>query len=157
MSEAPSASEIIDRLGLEPLPLEGGQWSLAWRNEHVSAIYFLIRPGDFSALHALAVTEVWHHYGGDPAQMVLLEPDGGIDRPVLGSDLGAGQRPMVGVAPGVWMGAATLGEWTLIGTTVSPPYEDEHFTLATRAELLASHPAAATDIMALTRPAGQEP
>lgn len=151
------ADEIIERLGLEPLPVEGGRWAVAWRDEAISAIYFLVRPGDFSALHALTVTELWHHYDGAPAQMVLLGPGGAVDRPVLGPDLAAGQRPFVGVRPGVWMGATTLGAWSLLGTTIAPPYEDEFFTLARREDLLASHPDAAADIEALVRPVGQEP
>lgn len=152
-----TANEIIERLGLEPLPQEGGQWAVSWRNEHVSAIHFLLRPGDFSALHALSATELWHHHDGAPVQMVLLGPDGAVDRPVLGSDLAAGQRPTVGVAPGVWMGASTLGDWSLLSTSVTPPYEDDHFTLGERDRLLVSHPGAAADIDALTRPVGEEP
>ena len=152
-----TADEIIVRLGLEPLRVEGGQWSVSWRNEAMSAIYFLVRPGDFSAMHRLTVTELWHHHAGAPATMLLLAPDGSIDRPVLGLDLAAGQRPQVGVAPGVWMGAATKGAWSLLGTSLAPPFEDEFFTLGRRDELIASHPAAAADIEALTRPPGQEP
>ncbi len=152
-----TAAEIIDRLGLEPLPLEGGQWAVAWRNEDVSAIHFLLRPGDFSAFHALTATELWHHNAGAPVQMVLLHPDGSIERPILGLDLASGHQPMVGVGPGVWMAATTLGEWSLVATSVTPPYEDEYFTLAERDALLASHPAAAADIEALTRDVGAEP
>ncbi|MEL6982579.1 MAG: cupin domain-containing protein [Actinomycetota bacterium] len=152
-----TAADIIERLGLQPLPMEGGQWAVSWRNEHVSAIHFLLQPGDFSALHALAATELWHHHDGAPVQMVLLGPGGSVERPVLGSDLAAGHRPMVGVEPGVWMGASTLGEWSLLSTSVTPPYEDHHFTLGGRDQLLASHPDAAADIEALTRPIGEEP
>lgn len=157
MSAELTAAEIIDRLGLEPLPLEGGQWAVSWRNDDVSAIHFLLQPGDFSAFHALTATELWHHNGGAPVQMVLLHPDGSIERPVLGIDLAAGHQPMVGVGPRVWMAAATMGEWSLVATSVSPPYEDDRFTLADRAALLASHPAASSDIEALTRPVGEEP
>lgn len=152
-----TADEIIDQLGLEPLPMEGGQWAVAWRNADVSAIHFLLRPDDFSALHALTATELWHHHGGAPVQMLLLHPDGRIERPILGPDLASGHQPMVGVAPGVWMGAATTGAWSLLATSVSPPYEDDRFALADRTELLASHPTAAAEIEALTRPVGQEP
>lgn len=151
------AGEAIARLGLEPLPTEGGQWSVAWRDDSISSIYFLVRPNDFSAMHSLTVTELWHHYAGAPATMLLLGADGSIERPVLGPDLAAGQRPMVGVSPGVWMGAATMGAWSLLGTTMAPPYQDEFFTLARRDALLASHPDAADAIESLTRPIGQEP
>lgn len=147
-----SPQQIIDLLGLEPLPEEGGMWTTSWREEGtISAIYFLVRPGDFSALHRLSMTELWHHYAGAPVQMLLLAADGGIERPVLGTDLAAGQRPFVAVPAGVWMGAATEGEWSLLGTSMSPPYEHGHFELGHRADLVASHPAAAAEIEALTR------
>ena len=41
--------------------------------------------------------------------------------------------------------------------SLAPPFEPEFFTLATRDELLASHPDAAADIEPLVRPVGQEP
>lgn len=157
MDTEPTADQIIDALGLEPLATEGGHWSQAWRGNDISSIYFLIRPDDFSALHSLTVTELWHHYAGAPARMLLLGPGGVIDRPVLGSDLAAGQRPFVGVPPGVWMGAATTGAWSLLGTTLTPPFELEFFELARRDDLLAGWPEARIEIEALTRAEGQEP
>ncbi len=151
------ADEIIEELGLEPLTAEGGQWTVAWRDEGLTSIYYLVRPGDFSAMHRLSVTEVWHHYGGAPTRMLLLDEDGSIERPVLGPDLAAGQRPLVGVPAGVWMGAATDGAWSLLGTTLTPPWDDSFFTLGRRDELVARFPDAAEEIDALTRPEGEEP
>lgn len=146
-----TADEIVRLLGLEPLPLEGGRFRQIWRDEHGSAIYFLMQPGEFSALHRLTSTELWHHYAGAPASMLLLEPGGAVRRPVLGDDLAAGQRPFVPVAAGVWMGAETLGEWSLVGTTMAPPYVPEGFELGRREELVERYPAAATEIARLVR------
>ncbi|MEM9564323.1 MAG: cupin domain-containing protein [Actinomycetota bacterium] len=151
------ADEIIKRLGLEPLATEGGQWTVAWRDEGLSSIYFLVRPDDFSAMHRLSVTEVWHHYAGAPTRMLLLGDDGSIERPVLGSDLAAGQRPLIGVPAGVWMGAATEGAWSLLGTTLTPPWDESFFTIGKRDELVVRYPDAAEEIDALVRPEGDEP
>lgn len=142
---------IIELLELEPLPEEGGRWKLAWIDERCGAIYYLMQPGDFSAMHRLTGPELWHFYAGSPVEMVLLDPDGSVRRPTLGPDLVAGERPLQPVATGVWMGASTTGAWTLVGTTMAPPYDPAGFELGDRDELVAAYPAAADAIVALTR------
>jgi predicted cupin superfamily sugar epimerase len=146
-----TAQEIADRLGLEPLPEEGGLFRRTYADGHSSAIYYLLADGDFSALHALTAVETYHHYAGAPLQMLLLHPDGRIERPVLGTDLAAGQRPQLAVPAGTWQGSRPAGEWVLVGTTMAPPFEWEMFTLGQRAQLQARYPGAAAEIAALTR------
>ena len=148
---AMSADEVIALLGLEPLEGEGGMLAPTWRDEQSSAIYYLMRPGDFSALHRLSGTELWHHYAGAPVEMLLLEPGGAVRRPMLGDDLAIGQRPMVAVPAGVWMAAATTGDWSLTGATLAPPYSEDGFELGDRGELAEAYPEAAADIARFTR------
>lgn len=97
-----------------------------------SAIYYLLRPGEQSAWHRVDATEIWHHYAGAPLRLSLAAAGG--DEParhhVLGDDIAAGQRPQVVVAPGEWQSAMTLGDWTLVGCTVSPAFRFEGFELA---------------------------
>ena len=145
------ADEVIDLLGLEPLPGEGGQWAQTWRDDHSTAIYFLLRPGDFSALHRLDSVELWHHYAGAAVDMLLLEPGGAVARPRLGDDLAAGQRPLVVVGAGTWMAAATCGDWSLVGTTMAPGYHEAGFELGNRAQLVEAYPDVSADIERLTR------
>lgn len=147
-----TGDEVTSLLGLEPLPDEGGMWAQTWRDEHGAAIYFLVRPTDFSAMHRLDIAELWHHYAGAPVAMLLLHPDGSSERPMLGDDLAAGHRPIVGVPSGVWMGAETTGEWSLTGTTTAPPWEPECFHLGDPHLLAQAYPEAAADISRLTRP-----
>ena len=142
---------MIELLGLEPLTGEGGQWAQAWRDEHCSAIYFLLRPGDFSALHRLGGVELWHHYSGAAVEMLLLEADGTVLRPRLGVDLAAGERPVMAVGAGAWMAAGTTGEWSLVGTTMAPPFDEASFEIGDRATLSAEFPEAAADIRRFTR------
>jgi predicted cupin superfamily sugar epimerase len=146
-----TGAEVAALLGLAPLPHEGGMWAQTWIDEHSTAIYFLMQPGDFSAVHRLDGPEIWHHYAGAPARMLVLHGDGTVSRRLLGDELGAGERPCVVVPSGDWMAAETLGEWTLVGTTMAPPYTDEGFQLGDRAELTARYPEAAADIVRLTR------
>jgi predicted cupin superfamily sugar epimerase len=144
-------AEIARRLGLEPLPAEGGLFRRTVSEPQLSAIYYLLAGEDFSALHVLEATEVYHFYDGAPLRMLLLHPDGRIEQPVLGRDLAVGQRPQLAVPAGVWQGSSSVGKWTLVGTTVAPPFEWAGFRLGDRAELTAAYPAAAARIAELTR------
>ena len=94
---------------------------------------------------------MYHHYAGDPALLLLLHPDGQVTEPVLGPDLEGGQRPQVLVPAGVWQGSSTLGRWSLLGTTMTPPYTDEMFELGRRDDLLGEWPTATARITDLTR------
>lgn len=148
------ASQVIAALRLEPLPHEGGMWAQTWIDERSTATYFLMQPGDFSALHRLHGPEIWHHYAGAPARLVMLHRDGTVTRSILGDDLEAGERPCLVVPAGAWMGAETLGEWTLVGNTMAPPYSEGGFELGDREELCERYPGAFDDIVRLTREDG---
>ena len=125
-----TAEELVSQLGLIPHP-EGGSYAETWRDEHQSAIYYLLRAGEESAWHRVADrSEVWHHYAGGTLRLDVSD-DGESQRSyVLGTDVGAGERPQLAVPAGSWQSAAPLGEWTLVGCTVSPPFTFDAFELA---------------------------
>jgi predicted cupin superfamily sugar epimerase len=143
--------DLIRQLDLVPLPVEGGMYRQTFKDEHSTAIYYLVVPGDFSGLHRLTLPEVFHFYAGAPARMLLLNPDGSVDEPVLGIDLAAGQRPQIVVLAGTWQATETLGEWTLLGTTMAPGYTDECFELGGRRDLVEQYPGARERIERLAR------
>ncbi len=154
MSHPPDRLDVesIKRLlGLQPLADEGGWWSQVWYDERSSAIYYLLTPDDFSALHRLPGPEVYHHYLGAPVELVTLDDDSGLRRRILGPDLAAGQRPALVVDGGQWQGSRTKGAWSLVGTTMAPRFEVEHFELADRSTLTDRYPDAAELIDKLTR------
>jgi uncharacterized protein len=152
----PSADDVARLLELEPLPHEGGRYRRTHIDASSSAIYFLLGPDDASAMHRLRGPEVWHHYAGAAARLLLLHPDGRVDQLLMGSDLQGGQRPQVVVPPGVWMGAVTTGAFSLFGMTMAPPYADVDFELGDPDELAAAYPAAGDLLAAIARrsPAG---
>jgi predicted cupin superfamily sugar epimerase len=145
-----TVAEIVDLLDLEPLPHEGGLYAQTLVDPHATAIYYLLEPPAFSALHRLTSTEVFHHYAGAPAQMLLLHEDGSITEPVIGTDLARGERPQVIVPAGTWQGTSSRGEWTLLGTTMAPGFTWEGFELGERASLLERWPSAGERITELT-------
>ena len=158
------ARQIITQLALAPLPDEGGWFRRTWTSPvrladgraAGSAIYFLVTPEDFSALHRLATDEVWLSHAGDALEHVTLDAAGGAARVTrLGGDVGAGEVPQLVVPGGVWQGArlaagGTRG-WALVSCTMAPAWAEREFALGRRAELTAEFPAARAQIAALTR------
>jgi len=146
-----SAAHIVDLLGLEPLPDEGGLYRQTHIDHCSTAIYYLLLSPEISAIHRLAGPEIYHWYAGDPLELALLGGEEGFRDEVLGPDLAAGQRPQIVVPGGIWQGSRSSGSWTLLGTTMAPGFTWDHFTLGDRAELIDQFPQAARTIRALTR------
>jgi hypothetical protein len=142
--------EIVDGLGLTPLPVEGGLWGQSWRDETCSAIYYLLVAPEFSGMHRLDRVEIFVHHAGAPVRMTLVH-DGAVVEHVLGTDVAAGQRPQVVVPAGAWQASETLGEWTLMGTVVVPPYTDDSVEFASAEALVAEHPDHADRLRPLCR------
>jgi predicted cupin superfamily sugar epimerase len=157
-------------LGLVPHPVEGGYFAETYRSaEQIpasglpsrygaaraagTAIYYLLTPDTFSAMHRLASDEIFHFYLGDPVEMLHLHPDGSHRIVVIGPDLEGGQRPQVVVPRDSWQGARLIpgGRYALLDTTVAPGFDYVDYETGPRASLLVSHPGAKELILALTR------
>ncbi len=127
------ADAVRETLALDPHP-EGGHYRETWADEACTAIYYLLEAGDRSAWHRIRDrVEIWHFYAGAPLQLsVDLEgPGTAATRQIdLGTGLSAGQRPQAIVPAGAWQSACSLGAWTLVGCTVTPPFTFEAFDLA---------------------------
>lgn len=164
------AKTVAERLGLEPLPGEGGYYRETWRSAESpealperysgrrpfgTAIYFLLTdaPEGFSAWHRLATDEVYHFYLGDPVELCLLRPGAQSERLTLGHDLVAGQHVQVVAPRGVWQASRLVarGRWALLGTTMAPGFDWADFELARAEELLEGWPDHADLIRSLTR------
>jgi hypothetical protein len=149
---------LIHRLGLQPLPVEGGLFRQTWRgpDNAGTCIYGLLtdEPDSFSALHRLPTDEIWHFYLGDPLDMLLLHADGSAAHVTLGSDILAGQHCQLIVPAGTWMGARVhgRGHFALFGCTMAPGFDARTFEAGDRDALVAAFPAHAAAIRTLTRP-----
>lgn len=131
-----NAKEIISLLDLAPHP-EGGWYRQTFRDSEdggrgaSTAIYYLLERGQRSHWHRVTdAAEVWHHYAG--AALLLRSSDDGhaVSDVVLGSDLAKGQRPQAVIPANVWQSAESLGDFTLVGCTVSPGFEFSSFEMA---------------------------
>ena len=153
-----SANEVIQKFGLVPLPEEGGFYKQTFKdsmkalgdtfsdkNEKRSlstCIYYLVTESEFSGLHSVKSTEIFHFYAGDPVRMVQIRHDGKLDEIIIGNNIAKGEVPQVIVEPYVWQGTKLLpgGSWALMGCTVSPGFEFEDFINGNRDELTEKFP-----------------
>jgi uncharacterized protein len=160
-----TARDLIQRLGLQKHPKEGGYFVETYRSavsqsfngypaarSIATAIYYLITPDSFSAMHRLPGDEIFHHYLGDAVEMLLLHPTGEHEIVKLGKDLANGERPQVVVPGGTSQGSllAPGGEFALLGCTMSPGFDYADYEHGQRAALTKEFPAAAERIVALT-------
>lgn len=169
LAAVPSTAQAwIRRLGLRPHP-EGGHYRETYRSaEQIAAahlprrfggartlstaIYYLLRAGERSALHRIKSDEIWHHYAGDVVIVWMLDEHGSAREARLGADGARAGEPQLVVPAGVWYGArlADGGDYALLGGTVAPGFEFADFELADGATLRARHPRHAAWIAALT-------
>ena len=131
-----TADELIAQLGLMPHP-EGGWYRERFRHVpegggrgDATAIYFLLKAGERSHWHRIDAIEIWHHYTGAPLELSIARDGAKPERHVLGSDFARGEHPQIVVPKGAWQAARSLGDWTLVGCTVSPAFEFAGFELA---------------------------
>lgn len=168
------AKRLIDQLKMERIPQEGPWFTLTYQSTDFldgktlpsryrggnrsagSAIYALETVEDFSALHRLQTDEIWHFYGGDPLELLLLHPDGHGEIVILGADVLAGQHPQFVVPRGVWQGSRPLGKgedaYSFFGDTLAPGFDYADFEIGYRNELQKQYPQFARQIERLTRP-----
>ncbi|PYD82061.1 hypothetical protein CFR80_08695 [Komagataeibacter oboediens] len=166
-----AAQALISHLHMEKIPHEG-PWFVqtlksgetadggpatgaAGERRAYSAIYLLLTHQDFSAMHRLATDEVWHFYGGDPATLLLLYPDGHGETRVWGGNVLAGEEPQILVPRGTWMGAMPRGTartaYTFGGNTLSPGFDYADYEQGYRDDLIARYPEFTRQITELTR------
>jgi uncharacterized protein len=165
-----TAAQLISRLGLQPHPAEGGYFAETYRSgEQVSsealpgryhgprslgtAIYYLVTPDSFSAMHRLRSDEVFHFYLGDPVEMLQLRPGGSGLRLILGQDILEGMQLQVVVQQGVWQGLHLVpgGRFALLGTTVAPGFDYADYEHGDRETLIRAYPQLRDFISRLTR------
>ncbi|HUO94074.1 MAG TPA: cupin domain-containing protein [Rhizomicrobium sp.] len=129
------AEQLIAQLGLKPHP-EGGHFRETFRDAdsasqraRSTAIYFLLKAQEESRWHRIDAAELWHWYRGAPLALRIAE-NGVVKTLVLGNDIANGQAPQIVVPPNAWQSARSLGAYTLVGCTVAPGFQFEHFELA---------------------------
>lgn len=163
------AERWIEALQLRPHP-EGGwfrefyrapetipQQSLPGRfggDRHFStAIYFLLKRSEFSALHRIKQDELWHFYDGTSLKIHIIDPAGRYSVKTLGRNIESGEGLVAVVKAGSLFGAmvADPDSFALVGCTVAPGFDFADFELPDREQILNQYPQHHDIINKLTR------
>ncbi|MDV2451229.1 cupin domain-containing protein [Xanthomonas hortorum] len=146
-----TAADLIRSLDLAPHP-EGGHFRRVYASARevtdggqarpaLTAIRFLLSAGECSAWHRVDAEESWHWQQGDALELLIYdEASGQLQRLTL--DAAERGEPMHVVPAGCWQAARSLGDFTLVGCTVSPGFVWEGFALLDDASPLAAQLAA---------------
>jgi len=130
-----TADRLIAALDLAPHP-EGGHYRETFRDAPgpggraaSTAILFLLKAGEVSRWHRVDAVEIWHWHGGGAIELTAADAGG---RRVwrLGGDIEAGETPQAVIPAGAWQMARPLGDYALVGCTVTPGFEFAGFELA---------------------------
>lgn len=135
----PRAAGLIRELELEPHP-EGGHFRRVYASATqlvangrtrpaLTAIRYLLAGGERSRWHRVDADEAWHWQEGGALELLQFDP--AMDRlhSIALGDSVQGLRPMHVVQAGVWQAARPLGDYALVGCTVSPGFVWEGFEL----------------------------
>lgn len=122
--DTPDARQLIEQLGLAPLPREGGWYRETYRSRATcptpcgerslaTAIYYLLTPDTFSAWHRLPGDELYHAYAGDPVELFTIDSAGSLQRTLLGTRVNRGEPPQHLVPGGCWQASRLVagGVW----------------------------------------------
>jgi uncharacterized protein len=117
-----------------------------------SVLYFLVSPERRLALHRIRSDQMYHHYLGDPLEVLLLYTDGRGEVRVVGSDLTAGMRPQL-VIPGGTFHVSRVragGSYALLGTSEWPGVDPPDVEVGDPAKLMTAYPSLREQIRELT-------
>ncbi len=130
-----SAEDVAKHLNLSPHP-EGGWFRRTYRHADelagrpiASAIYYLITGDRRSHWHRLDADELWHWYGGASLELWLSGHRTTESSIILGPNLTKNEEPQRLVPKGMWQCCTSLGDWTLVGCTVSPAFSFAGFEM----------------------------
>lgn len=119
-----------------------------------SALHFLVTPDANIRLHRIRADQQYLHHAGGALDVLLLYPWGDAEVRVVGSDLLAGQRPMLFIPGGTFHvsrlepGAA----WALLSSTEWPGVELPDVEQGDVDELALKFPAMADMLRVFTKP-----
>jgi predicted cupin superfamily sugar epimerase len=118
-----------------------------------SALYFLVAPDAQIVMHRIRSDQHYHHYMGDPLEVLMLYPDGTGAVATVGTDLAAGERPQLFV-PGGTFHTSRLAPggagYALLASTEWPGVEPPDVEHGDIGALIESFPDMADHIRAFT-------
>ena len=142
------ASELIRTLKLTVLPKESGYLGLIGESAQKVTIdsrslrvqsqvyYMLTRERPINYLHWLASDDTHILIEGGPVDYFIFHPDGRAEKLTLGTDVAAGERPVIAVPGNCWK-ALRLHEgvrYALMANALSPEFTPDRVRIGAGAE-----------------------
>jgi uncharacterized protein len=120
---------------------------------YASALYFLVTPDAQIVMHQIRSDQLYHHYLGDPLEVLMLFPDGTGKVVTVGSDLGVGQRPQLFLPGGTFHTSRLADEasYALLASTEWPGVERPDVEHGDIEALMKDFPDFLEEIQAYTR------
>jgi uncharacterized protein len=118
-----------------------------------SALYFLVTPNAQIVMHRIRSDQLYHHYLGEPLEVLMLYQNGTGEVVTVGSDLGAGQRPQLFLPGGTFHTSRLAAEasYALLASTEWPGVERPDVEHADIEALMDSYPDFRDEIHAFTK------
>ncbi|MBI9050838.1 MAG: cupin domain-containing protein [Anaerolineaceae bacterium] len=163
----PDALAILKHFQLERLPVEGTLYKNTYVSENKNpdgtpigtAMIGMYTETPFSAscFHCLKYDEIWHVYGGDPFNLILLYPDGSSKEVLMGSNPLNGEHIQFVVPAKVWQAGSLNpgGRYALFGCSMAPGFSGAIFEAADQQKLIHQYPQHKDDILRLNLVAGE--
>lgn len=151
--ELNTADTLIEKLNLTP-HAEGGFFRRYYQsNQYItkeddtkrragSAIYYLLKKGQFSAWHSILSDEIWHYYKGGLLEIYEIKKDGSLICHKLGDSIIYSDALYSVVIESGSIFAARLieGEYILTGCSLHPEFSYDDFILYKKEEMLLKYP-----------------
>jgi predicted cupin superfamily sugar epimerase len=115
-----------------------------------NVFYFLVTPDARVRLHRIRSDQMYHHYLGDPLEVLLLYADGRSEVKLVGADLASGMRPQLFIPGGTFHTARVRsgGSYSLLGTSVWLRADPRDVEIPDAEQLSAKYPQARDEIAA---------
>lgn len=158
--------QLIQALGLEPHPTEGGYFKRTYTaavtapcaagiRPCLTSIYYLLSDDSrIGYLHKNQSDIIHYFHSGSAIRYWIIHPEGRLETAILGNDLAQGQTPQLTVHGGCWKASELIaGEYGLLSEAVSPGFDYQDMELASAAIIRQHFPALFEVVKAYIRPA----
>lgn len=147
------ADYLIEQLQLTPHQ-EGGHFKRYYQSNQFiikennikyragSAIYYLLKKGEYSAWHSILSDEIWHYYKGGILEIYEIKKDGSLIHHKLGDSYIYNDVSYNAVIESGSIFAARIikGSYVLTGCSLHPEFSYNDFYLYKKDELLLKYP-----------------
>jgi predicted cupin superfamily sugar epimerase len=151
------ARELIRILNLSVLPKESGYLGLISESAQKVEVngrslavqsqvyYMLTRSRPMNYLHWLAPDDTHILIEGGPVDYFIFHPDGRAEKLTLGTDVAAGERPVIAVPGGCWKALRLHGgaNYALMANALSPEFTPDRVRIGAGADWVRKYSRAA--------------